>query len=40
MQGARRASICSSMSGGIGVDAVDSAEHVREWKLDGRRDVR
>jgi hypothetical protein len=29
MKGARRASICSSMSGDIGVDAVDPAEHVR-----------
>jgi hypothetical protein len=30
MKGARRASICSSMSGDIGVDAVDPAKHVRE----------
>ena len=33
MNGARRASICSSMSGDIGVDAVDPAEHVREQEL-------
>jgi hypothetical protein len=33
MKGARRASICSSMSGDIGVDAVDPAEHVREQEL-------
>ena len=33
MKGARRASICSSMSGDIGVDAVDSAEHVRAQEL-------
>ena len=31
--GARRASICSSMSGDIGVDAVDPAEPVREQEL-------
>ena len=30
MKGARRASICSPMSGDIGVDAVDPAQHVRE----------
>jgi hypothetical protein len=30
MKGARRASICSSMSGDIGVDAVDPAQHGRE----------
>jgi hypothetical protein len=29
MKGARRASICSSMSGDIGVAAVDPAAHVR-----------
>jgi hypothetical protein len=29
MKGARLASICSSMSGDVGVDAVDPAEHVR-----------
>jgi hypothetical protein len=33
MKGARRASICSSMSGDIGVDAGDPAEHVREQEL-------
>jgi hypothetical protein len=33
MKGARRASICSSTSGDIGVDAVDPAEHVREQEL-------
>ena len=33
MNGARRASICSSMSGGIGVDAVNPAEHVGEQEL-------
>ena len=33
MKGARRASICSSMSGDIGVDAVDPAQHVREQEL-------
>ena len=32
-KGARRASICSSMSGDIGVDAVDPAQHVREQEL-------
>ena len=30
IKGARRASICSPMSGDIGVDAVDPAKHVRE----------
>jgi hypothetical protein len=30
MKGARRASICSPMSGDIGVDAVDPAQRVRE----------
>jgi hypothetical protein len=30
MKGARRASICSPMSGDIGVDAGDPAEHGRE----------
>ena len=30
MKGARRASICSPMSGDIGVDAVDPAHRVRE----------
>jgi len=30
---ARRASICSTMSADIGVDAVDPAEHVREQEL-------
>jgi hypothetical protein len=30
MQGARRASICSPMSGDIGVDAGDPADRVRE----------
>jgi hypothetical protein len=30
MKGATRASICSPMSGDIGVDAVDPAQHVRE----------
>ena len=33
MKGARRASICSSMSGDIGVDAVDPVEHVRAQEL-------
>ena len=33
MKGARRAAICSSMSGDIGVDAVDPAEHVRGQEL-------
>ena len=33
MKGARRASICSSMSGDIGVDAVDPAEHVHGQEL-------
>ena len=32
-KGARRASIRSSMSGDIGVDAVDPAEHVRGQEL-------
>ena len=30
MKGARRASICSPMSGDIGVDAGDPAQHGRE----------
>ncbi|MGO9349439.1 MAG: hypothetical protein ACLP3C_00775 [Mycobacterium sp.] len=33
MKGARRASICSWMSGDIGVDAVDPAEDVRGQEL-------
>jgi hypothetical protein len=33
MKGARRASICSSMSGDIGVDAGDPAQPVREGEL-------
>jgi hypothetical protein len=33
MKGGRRASICSPMSGDIGVDAGDPAEHVREGEL-------
>ena len=33
LKGARRASICSPMSGDIGVDAVDPAEPVREQEL-------
>ena len=33
MKGARRASICSSRLGDIGVDAVDPAEHVRGQEL-------
>jgi hypothetical protein len=33
MKGARRASICSSMSGDIGVAAVDPAAHVRGQEL-------
>ena len=33
MKGARRASICSSMSGDIGVDAGDPAQHGREQEL-------
>jgi len=33
MKGARRASIGSSMSDDIGVDAVDPAEHVRGQEL-------
>ena len=32
-KGARRASICSSMSGDIGVDAGDPAQHGREQEL-------
>ena len=32
-KGARRASICSSMPGDIGVDAVHPAEHVRAQEL-------
>jgi hypothetical protein len=41
MKGARRASICSPMSGDIGVDAVDPAEHVRgqEWVMVGEMAV-
>jgi hypothetical protein len=30
MKGATRASICSPMSGDIGVDAFDPGQHVRE----------
>ena len=33
MKGARRASICSSMSGDIGVDAGAPTQHVREGEL-------
>ena len=33
MKGARRASICLSTSGDIGVNAVDPAEHVRAQEL-------
>jgi hypothetical protein len=33
VKGARRASICSWMSGDIGVGAVDPAEHVRGQEL-------
>jgi hypothetical protein len=33
IKGARHASICSPMSGDIGVDAIDPAEHVREQEL-------
>ncbi len=33
MKGARRASICSPMSGDVGVDAVDPARRVREQAL-------
>ena len=33
MKGARCASICSSMSGDIGIDAVDPAQHGREQEL-------
>jgi hypothetical protein len=33
IKGARRASVCSSMSDDIGVDAVHPAEHVREQEL-------
>jgi hypothetical protein len=32
MKGATRASICSPMSGDIGVDAFDPGQHVREQK--------
>jgi len=40
MKGARLASICSSMSGDVGVDAVDPAQPVREQEFgDGRRDT-
>ena len=41
LKGARRASICSPMSGDIGVDAVDPAEHVRgqEWVMVGEMPV-
>jgi hypothetical protein len=35
MEGARRASICSSMSGDIGVDALDLAAHVQELVMVG-----
>jgi len=39
--GQTRASICSPMSGDIGVDAGDPAQHRREQELsDGRRDAR
>jgi hypothetical protein len=41
MKGAGSASICSPMSGDIGVDAGDPAQHRREQELsDGRRDAR
>ena len=42
MKGARRASICSWMSGDIGVAAVDPAEHVRaqEWVMVGAMPVK
>jgi hypothetical protein len=41
MKGARPASICSPMSGDIGADAGDPAQHRREQELsDGRRDAR
>jgi hypothetical protein len=48
LKGARRASICSPMSGDIGVDAGDPAQRVREQENvcartgigDGRRDAR
>ena len=33
LKGARGASICSSMSGDIGVDAVDPAEHMHVQEL-------
>jgi hypothetical protein len=33
VKGARRASICSSVSGDIDLDAVDPAEHVRGQEL-------
>jgi hypothetical protein len=40
MKGARRATICSPLSGDIGVDAVDPAQRVREQELgDGRNAV-
>jgi hypothetical protein len=41
IKGTTRASICSPMSGDIGVDAVDPAQPVREQEFgDGRRDAR
>src|ERR1700682_3151921 len=40
IKGARRASICSPISGDIGVDAGAPAEPVREGIGDGRRDAR
>jgi hypothetical protein len=41
MKGARRAPICSPMSGDIGVDAGDPAQRVREQEsVMGRRDAR
>jgi hypothetical protein len=41
VKAARRASICSSISGDIGVDAVDPAEHVRaqEWVMVSEKPV-
>jgi hypothetical protein len=41
IKGARRASICSWMSGDIGVDAFDPAEHVRgsNWRWSAARCV-
>jgi hypothetical protein len=40
MKGARRASVCSPLSGDIGVDAGDPAQSVREQELgDGRNPV-